>query len=44
MSLWRGWWDRVPIGRRSILVGAHQFFIHPFFLVVRVVEAIRLSG
>ncbi|MEW5932067.1 MAG: hypothetical protein AB1816_00585 [Bacillota bacterium] len=29
-----GFWERVlPIGRRSLLAGAHQFLIHPLFVL-----------
>lgn len=26
------WWFNLPIGTRSLLLGAHQFAIHPFFV------------
>lgn len=25
-------WQRVPIGTRSVLIGAHAFYLHPFFV------------
>ncbi len=26
------WWKQIPIGTRSVLIGAHCFFIHPWFV------------
>lgn len=28
LALWR-WWRRLPVGTKSLLVGGHQFVIHP---------------
>jgi len=28
----RIWWKQTPVGTKSILVGAHQFIIHPIFV------------
>ena len=25
-------WNKIPIGTRSVLIGAHCFFLHPFFV------------
>lgn len=25
-------WDRIPVGTKSVLFGAHCFFLHPFFV------------
>ena len=26
------WWTRIPVGTRSLLVGAHAFWLHPWFV------------
>ena len=28
----RGLWKKIPIGTRSVLIGAHAFFLHPWFV------------
>lgn len=30
----RSFWNRLPIGTRSVLLGAHCFLIHPFFVAL----------
>lgn len=30
----RRWWRSLPVGTKSILVGAHAFWLHPFFVAV----------
>lgn len=32
MKQLRRWWSTVPIGTRSVLLGAHCWFIHPWFV------------
>jgi hypothetical protein len=40
----REWWRAVPIGTRSVLVGVHQFLLHPLFIAIGWYRAYGFRG
>lgn len=32
MKMLKKWWNDIPVGTKSILIGAHCFFLHPLFV------------